>query len=74
MTGVQTCALPIYERRGLLPGVAEALLKKLSEEPLNDATPDRLEVHALILSKLKAIAENLTVQGNARRVVNAKFM
>ena len=63
-----------YTRRSLLPSQAEAMLKKLSEEPLNDATPDRLEAHALILSKLRAIAENLTVQGNARRAVNAKFM
>jgi hypothetical protein len=63
-----------YTRRSLLPGQAEAMLKKLSEESLQDPTAERLEAHALILSKLRAIAENLTVQGNARRAVNAKFM
>src|ERR1035437_9784124 len=63
-----------YERLGLLPGVAAALLKKLSEEPLNDATPDRLEAHALILSKLRSIADSPSVQFNARRVLNAKFL
>src|ERR1035437_3569196 len=37
-----------YTRRSLLPGQAEAMLKKLSEESLQDPTAERLEAHALI--------------------------
>jgi len=80
---VRACALAIkehhdlieeYTRRSLLPGQATALLQKLSDEPLQDCTPERAEAHALILSKLRAIKENVTVQTNAQRAVNVKFM
>jgi hypothetical protein len=63
-----------YTRRSLLPGQAEALLKKLSDDPLQDPTAERLEAHALILSKLRAVKENTTVQLNAKRAANIKFM
>lgn len=61
-------------RRSLLPGQAEAMLKHLSENPMENPTPDRLEAHAEILGKLKAIASNQSVQFEAKRQANTKFL
>lgn len=61
-------------QRNLLPGQAEAMLKYLSENRLENPTPDRLEAHALILSKLKGIAQSPAVQFEAKRQANMKFL
>jgi hypothetical protein len=61
-------------RRSLLPGQAEAMLKHLSENAMDNPTPDRIEAHAEILAKLKAIASNPSVQFEAKRQANGKFL
>ncbi len=60
--------------RSLLPGQAEAMLKYLSGNPMENPTPDRIEAHAEILAKLKAVASNPSVQFEARRQANSKFL
>jgi hypothetical protein len=61
-------------RRSLLPGLAEAMLRHLSENPMENPTPERIEAHAEILAKLKAIASNPSVQFEARRQANLKYL
>ena len=63
-----------FTERSLLPGQADAMILKLSGDHLRDPSADRLVAHARILADLKAIAGSATVQHNARRAVNGKFL
>jgi hypothetical protein len=60
--------------RSLLPGTAKLVLEKMRAEPLPDASPENLLCHAKILADLQAVADNKTVQNEARRTANKKFL
>ena len=60
--------------KSLLPGQAASMIEKLSRDQLPDPTAERLLAHARILADLRSISANPSVQFNARRAANLKFM
>ena len=60
--------------RNLLPGAARLMLDKLRGEALPAASPEKLLSHAKILADLQAVADNQTIQNEARKIVNTKFL
>jgi hypothetical protein len=60
--------------RSLLPGDAQRMLDKLRGEALHGASPEKLLCHAKILADLQAVADNQSVQDEARRTANRKFL
>jgi hypothetical protein len=80
---IQACRKAIQAHRSLveemsakclLPGEAARMLTHLSENPLSDPSPDRLQAHAEILSGLRAVAQNPSVSFEAARAVNRLYL
>jgi hypothetical protein len=59
--------------RSLTPGSADLMIKHLSDNALENPTPERLEAHAAILATLKSISQNRDVQRQASATVNQKY-
>src|ERR1039458_3624388 len=79
---IAACVLAVGEHRGLLdnltsrsllPGQADAMIKHLSENRMENPTPERLEAHAAILATLKGISQNREVQRQAAGAANQKY-